>query len=218
MSAFYARREEDVAKLRSLEQRTAGRIKVVRVSGQPITEVELKFNVRTAADSSFPSRAINNVVATIKLGARYPLEEPSVSFSTKVFNPNVYSSGRVCLGLKWLPTEYLDLLAQRLFKLLAFDDSIVNTLSPANGEASRWYARQRAQHPSDFPSDRFPVQPEKPVPGLKWTDKSAQVKRETPDLRVIRDCPKCQKKMRVPSGKQGSVRCPGCSHIFQVST
>lgn len=217
MTAFHARRDEDVAKLNELEQRTGGRIKVIRVSGNPISQIDLKLMVSTAGDDRFPSRVVKGVDATIKLGARYPFEEPSVSLSTKVFNPNVYTSGRVCLGSKWLPTEFLDLLAQRLFKILAFDESIVNIKSPANGEAARWYVRTKSILPAAFPSDSLPVASAKPVSSLKWTDKS------TPQVapsanRVIVTCPKCQAKLRLPAGNSGFVPCPTCKHSFFVTT
>jgi ubiquitin-protein ligase len=112
MSAFNARRDEDLAKLKELEKRTGGRIRVTKVSGNPVSHIGLKFIVRTAADDKFPAKALTEVDAAIQLGARYPFEEPSVSLGTKVFNPNVYTSGRVCLGSKWLATEFLDLLAR----------------------------------------------------------------------------------------------------------
>ncbi|MBC7161539.1 MAG: hypothetical protein H5U26_05445 [Immundisolibacter sp.] len=217
MSAFNARRDEDVAKLKSLEQLTGGRIRVTRVSGIPVSRIQLRLTVRTAGDDSFPSNALQEVDATIQLGVRYPFEEPSVSISTKVFNPNVYMSGRVCLGSKWLATEYLDLLAQRLFKILAFDESIVNTSSAANGEAARWYIRARLKHPADFPTDTLPMAGAKRGPSMKWTDMSGAPP-ASPDGRVIVPCPKCQTKLRLPSGRSGSVSCPACKHSFSVNT
>jgi ubiquitin-protein ligase len=217
MSAFHARRDEDVAKLKSLEQLTAGRIRVTRVSGNPIAQIELKLTVRTAGDDNFPSKALREVDATIQLGARYPFDEPAVSLRTKVFNPNVYTSGRVCLGSKWLATEYLDLLAQRLFRILAFDESIVNTSSAANGEAARWYIRARLKHPADFPTDALIVARAKASPSMKWTDVSATPS-VSADRRVIVACPKCQTKLRLPIGRSGSVSCPACKHSFEATT
>jgi ubiquitin-protein ligase len=217
MSAFNARRDEDVAKLKSLEQLTAGRIRITQVSGSPVSQIQLKLTVRTAGDDTFPSSALREVDATIQLGARYPFEEPAVSISTKVFNPNVYTSGRVCLGSKWLATEYLDLLAQRLFKILAFDESILNTSSAANGEAARWYIRARLKHPADFPTDALTVAGAKPSSSVRWTDMSGAP--PTPaDRRIIVPCPKCQTKLRLPKGRSGDVSCPACKHSFSVNT
>ncbi|MCG3201207.1 MAG: hypothetical protein NFCOHLIN_01073 [Gammaproteobacteria bacterium] len=217
MTAFFARRDEDIAKLKELERQTGGRIKVTRVSGNPISQIDLKLKVRTAGDDRFPSKVLNEVDATIQLGARYPFEEPSVSLPTKVFNPNVYTSGRVCLGSKWLSTEYLDLLAQRLFKILAFDESIVNTASAANGEAARWYIRAKSARPADFPTDSLPVASSKSPSAVRWTDKPAP-QPVSSVARVIVTCPKCQTKLRLPAGNSGSVRCPACKHSFSATT
>lgn len=216
MSAFNARREEDVAKLKHLELATNGRIRLVGYTGNPISKISLKFLVRTAADDNYPQRAISEVDATIQLGARYPFEEPAVSVSTNVFNPNIYTSGRVCLGSKWIATEYLDLLAQRLFKILAFDEGIINTSSAANGDAARWYIRARSSRPSDFPSDSLSTSSGAEKPKMSWTDKSTGI--STAVERVVVACPHCQTNLRLPSGKAGNVACPSCNKSFTVRT
>lgn len=216
MSAFNARREEDVAKLKALELATHGRIRVVGHSGNPISKISLKFLVRTAADDKYPVKTISEVDAAIQLGARYPFEEPAVSISTKVFNPNIYTSGRVCLGSKWIATEYLDLLAQRLFKILAFDEGIINTSSAANGDAARWYIRARGSRPSDFPSDSLLVSCGTQKPTMSWTDKSAVT--STAIERVVVACPYCRTSLRIPAGKVGSIACPSCKNTFPART
>ena len=216
MSAFNARREEDIAKLKALEKTTNGRIRVVSYSGSPVSKISLKFLVRTATDDKYPSKSISEVDAAIQLGARYPFEEPGVSVSTKVFNPNIYTSGRVCLGSKWIATEYLDLLAQRLFKILAFDESIINTGSAANGDAARWYLRAIHSYPSSFPSDTLQTAPVDQKPKMSWTDKSPVS--ASASERVVVVCPHCRTNLRVPAGKSGSVACPSCRTSFKVST
>jgi len=218
MSAFYVRRDEDVAKLKRLEQLTAGRIRVTRVSGNPITQIELKLTVRTAGDNNFPSKALREVDATIQLGADYPLptSPPVVSLRPRVFNPNVYTSGLVCLG-KWLSTEYLDLVVQRLFKILAFDESILNTDSAANREASVWYKSARLKYPADFPTDALTVGGAKSSPSMKWTDRS-KIPQASADSPVFVACPKCHTKLRLPIGRSGIVSCSACKHSFSVKT
>lgn len=216
MSAFNARREEDVAKLKALELVTQGRIRLVEHSGNPISRITLKFLVRTAADEKYPAKAISEVDAAIQLGARYPFEEPAISITTKVFNPNIYTSGRVCLGSKWIATEYLDLLAQRLFKILAFDESIINTSSAANGDAARWYIRTKASRPGDFPSESLLIANASQKPTLSWTDKSTATPTSTD--RVVVPCTHCQKSLRIPAGKTGTIVCPSCKKSFPVRT
>jgi ubiquitin-protein ligase len=212
MSSFNARREEDLNKLRELERQTNGRIAVVRTSGNPVNEVSLRFNVRTAVDSSFPSKDLREVSAVVQLPSRYPFEPPVITISNKVFNPNVFSSGRVCLGGKWMPTEFLDLLAQRVFKILAFDESIVNVASPANSDAARWYVKAKQSLPQHFPSDSLLTNP-KPSSSMKWVNHPS-----APVEKVIRACPKCATKLRLSAGKSGEVTCPSCAHTFMVTT
>lgn len=215
MNAFNARREEDVKKLSALELATKGRIRVIGHSGNPISRISLKFFVRTAMDDNYPVKTISEVDASIQLGAKYPFEEPAVSIATKVFNPNIYTSGRVCLGSKWIATEYLDLLAQRLFKILAFDESIINVSSAANGDAARWYIRAKASHPGDFPSDSLLVSSATQKPAVRWTDKSTT---SSPTERVVVACPHCHASLRIPVGKAGSVSCPACKNSFPART
>ncbi|MGN6113254.1 MAG: ubiquitin-conjugating enzyme E2 [Luteimonas sp.] len=205
-----------MAKLKALERATHGRIRVVGHSGSPISKISLKFLVRTAADDKYPTKTISEVDAAIQLGARYPFEEPAVSISTKVFNPNIYTSGRVCLGSKWIATEYLDLLAQRLFKILAFDEGIINTSSAANGDAARWYIRARASSPGDFPSDSLLASGGTQKPTMSWMDKST-VTSATID-RVLVACPHCRANLRIPAGKTGNVACPSCNKSFPART
>lgn len=217
MNALNARRDEDLAKLKDLERRTGGRIRVTSVCGNPVSQIGLKLMVRTAGDDRFPSKVLTEVNATIQLRSRYPFEEPLVAITTKVFNPNVYTNGRVCMGAKWQPTEFLDLLVQRLFKILAFDPSIVNPSSPANGDAARWYKNARLVHETDFPSDSLPVTTENPTPAIKWTDKSGLNKVASSE-RLIVICPSCQKKLRLPADESGTVQCPACNHSFRART
>ena len=35
---------------------------------------------------------------------------------------------------------------------------------------------------------------------------------------AVVDCPKCTAKLPVSSGKSGTIRCPKCSHAFEVKT
>lgn len=213
MGSHNVRRDEDLAKLKALESRTGGRIQVTKVSGTPISTIGLRLLVRTSMDSRFPQKDIREVNATISLSGRYPFEPPVISLNTAVFNPNIYPSGKVCLGSKWLATEFLDLLAQRLFKILAFDDTIINVSSPANGEAAKWYSQARLRHPQDFPSDSLIAVPSQPSVGMKWVNQKAP---EAPAEKIIVSCPKCQTKLRIQAKMSGTVSCPSCKNEFSV--
>ncbi|NII05160.1 ubiquitin-conjugating enzyme E2 [Luteibacter anthropi] len=213
MNAFNARRDEDVRKLKQLEQATSGRIRVIECSGHPISQISLRYQVRTAGDDRYPVKSLSEVDAIIQLSSRYPFEEPSISVRTKVFNPNIYTSGRVCLGSKWIATEYLDLLAQRLFKILSFDDSIINVASAANGDAARWYLRTKHSNPQSFPSDSLVGATVNQKPAVRWTDDP-----ESQTAKVIVSCPHCRANIRLPSGRVGTVACPTCKNSFSAQT
>ncbi|GGA51381.1 ubiquitin-conjugating enzyme E2 [Dyella nitratireducens] len=213
MNAFNERRDEDLKKLKQLELATNGRIRVIGCNGSPISHISLRFQVQTAADDRYPAKSLTEVDATIELSARYPFQEPSVVVKTNVFNPNIYTSGRVCLGSKWIATEYLDLLAQRLFKILSFDDSVINVASAANGDAARWYLRAKGASPQSFPSDSLQVSTAGQKSSVSWTDKS-----EEQVAKVVVTCPHCGANVRLPAGKAGSVVCPKCKNSFSART
>ena len=75
----------------------------------------------------------------------YPYKPPKVKFETKVYHPNVYTCGDICLDIlqnKWQPTytgEKTLLSIQSLF----FDP---NPSSPANGEAGQLYRNDQAAY------------------------------------------------------------------------
>jgi ribosomal protein S27E len=121
----------------------------------------------------------------------------------------------ICLGTRWLASEGLDLFVQRLARLLTFDSLLVNTASPANRTAAEWYARARRQRPDAFPSDRPQF-----VAAASGAGRSRVGWREaeTDDGRVARGCPSCGRTLRLPAGRRGRVRCPGCGSAFEAST
>jgi ubiquitin-protein ligase len=85
-----------------------------------------------------------------------------------VFNPNVYPSGRVCLGTKWLATETLDLIVLRVAKILTFDSDILNDRAPANMEAAYWYKAALAARPEAFPTEKIAIESEIPASKPAW--------------------------------------------------
>ena len=120
-----------------------------------------------------------------------------------MFHPNVYPSGLVCLGAKWLPSEGMDLFVRRIVRLLAFDPLIVNVHSVANGAALRWYLAARARYPAAFPTD----------PAILAFEEGG-----APSRRVVRACPHCGAQLGLPPGKRGAVRCPRCRQAFETET
>jgi ubiquitin-protein ligase len=207
------RRRQDLAKITRLGERSRGRIAITEIKGAPLDEAILTLAYKTAPSPRYPHESRDSTRIRVILGARYPFQEPAIDVLDPVFNPNVYTSGRFCLGAKWLPTEGLDLLIMRVAKILAFEPEILNDRSPANLEATQWYKATRDAHPAAFPSDLFELDAEVAVKKtLKWST--------VPDEGVAAAntdvvCPSCSAKLRLYDS--GTIRCPQCEAAFEMS-
>ncbi len=152
MNARDKRIQEDLRRLGQLADEYPSVICVAESNGNPVSALVLRIDLPTPASRDYPSTVQPSSTIHIDLPARYPFDAPKVTILTPIWNPNVYPSGLVCLGLKWLPTQGLDLLVLRVMQLLTLDPTIVNTDSPANAEASRWYIQTRTRYPDRFPT------------------------------------------------------------------
>ncbi len=122
----------DSDRLRALAAASRGRITLVALPtpGSPRFVLDLGFV--TAGSSAYPAERRTNTRLVIDLPARYPFMPPAATIATPIFHPNVYPSGLVCLGTKWLPSEGMDLFVRRIAQLVTFDPLIVNAQSAAN--------------------------------------------------------------------------------------
>ncbi len=215
--AFNERRAEDIKKIKNLAQSSKGLIKITDTSGNPINRIVIELGYKTASDKNYPKNICTNSIVNIDLPARYPFQEPKAIFKTKVFHPNVYQSGLICFGEKWIPTQGLDLLVKRIIQIITFDISILNEKSPANGDALSWYKKTSKKNASFFPTQSVSFSSEKAKRKISWTDKSAK-SAAVSNEKVLIKCPSCSGKLRVPSGKKGNIKCPHCGHSFGAST
>jgi hypothetical protein len=206
------RREEDVRRLYALEAQYRGLVDVLEVAGRPPRQVRLRLAIPTARSAGFPldRQAASELV--VELPEAYPLQEPRLTITTPVFNPNVYASGVVCHGVTWMPTEGLDLLVVRVMRLLALDPAIVNLHSAANGLAGAWYRLAIAQNPRAFPSVAVapPRREERPAVAWRGQDGAVEAKR-------LVECTGCGVTLRVAAGKSGVVACPRCGARVEVT-
>ncbi|KAH0571955.1 Ubiquitin-conjugating enzyme E2 [Spironucleus salmonicida] len=72
----------------------------------------------------------------------YPTQPPKIVFKTKMFHPNVYNDGRICLDIlaeRWSPAYDVSSVLVSIQSLLVDP----NPASPANAEASSLYVRDR---------------------------------------------------------------------------
>lgn len=170
MDAFRTRINEDVNKLENLARVTHGRVRILRLSGDPVNRIEIELKYSTLPSKNYLAERQNSTVATIELSARYPFSQPRVVFNPAIFHPNVYSSGLVDLG-RWLPTEFLDSLIRRLVQILTFDPTVISVSCPSNGEAANWYSCMLHMDPTLVPTERldavFPPSPELPKHNIR---------------------------------------------------
>jgi ubiquitin-conjugating enzyme E2 A len=75
----------------------------------------------------------------------YPNKPPAVKFITKMFHPNIYADGKICLdilGTQWSPIYDVAAVLTSIQSLL----SDPNPASPANAEASQLFERDRRDY------------------------------------------------------------------------
>lgn len=210
-TAIHKRREEDVKKIEKIASQYQGIIELLGVTGNPISNIRLRLNVPTAKNQNYPDEVQKYSDIKVSLTARYPFEPPKVEVLTPVWNPNIYTSGVICLGTKWLPTQGLDLLLLRIIQLLAYDSLIINTQSPANSQACSWYMQTKNRYPTCFPTFQINTMRKKQDTGIKW--KNIQVEGQR---MIIISCSKCSQRLRIPEGKPGRYTCPSCKNSFNV--
>lgn len=73
---------------------------------------------------------------------RYPEKPPKVRFTTKMFHPNVYADGNICLDIiaaKWSPSYTVSSILTSIQSLLTDP----NVQSPANPEAAELFVKDK---------------------------------------------------------------------------
>jgi ubiquitin-protein ligase/ribosomal protein S27AE len=192
------RLRSDVELLTALAAASRGRVEFKSLPTEARPELVAEFSCVTAASARYPQHRESRVAVHVALPERYPFIAPVATVRTPIYHPNVFPSGVICLGTRWIAAQGLDIFVQRLLRLVTFDPLLVSTASPANREAAIWYERTRREHPGAFPTDRFAA------------DELVE--------RMLRPCPKCGRSLRLPRGRSGLVRCPSCGSQFQAQT
>ncbi|MEI8624999.1 ubiquitin-conjugating enzyme E2 [Pseudoalteromonas sp. B137] len=209
MTAFSERINQDIRKINELSDSIGGRISIKKQSGTPVNSMVIEIDYPTAPSKDYPNQVQKKTEVHIKLLSRYPFQEPEATITTPIFHPNVYQSGKICFGTKWLPSQGLDLLIKRIIQIITFDETILNEGSPANGAALRWYKEAVLKYSNSFPTDKLVIK-EKAASKMSWNNVDIS--------RVIVNCSSCQTGLRVPMGKKGNLTCPNCSTKFYVET
>lgn len=197
MDAFSLRLSTDRGRLEELEARSQGKVRVLRLPSATQATLEIELGYRTAGSVDYPKSSRSQTRLVIDFPGRYPFVTPTARITTPIVHPNVWETGVVCLGAKWIASEGIDLFVQRLARLVSFDTLLVNEQSAANRAALVWYQRARREHPGAFPSDT-----------VQWLDAPPR----------IVECPNCRGRLRLPGARRGTVACPRCQHEFEART
>jgi ubiquitin-protein ligase len=168
MDAIAKRRQEDITKLLDLQAEYRGVVALTRTVGTPVNVIELEIKLATVRNDRFPEERQTTSGVKIELPTRYPFEPPKISVTTPVWNPNIFPSGLICLGEKWIPTHNLALLVRRVLQILALEPEIINLASPANADAAKWYAAARRRDATLFPTARLDTLRAAPKPTIQW--------------------------------------------------
>eukprot|EP00469_Lotharella_globosa_P002945 CAMPEP_0167796840 /NCGR_PEP_ID=MMETSP0111_2-20121227/15292_1 /TAXON_ID=91324 /ORGANISM="Lotharella globosa, Strain CCCM811" /LENGTH=168 /DNA_ID=CAMNT_0007690819 /DNA_START=74 /DNA_END=580 /DNA_ORIENTATION=- len=81
----------------------------------------------------------------INFTEEYPNKPPEVRFTTKMFHPNIYEDGKICLDIlqnQWSPMLNVTAILTSIQSLLTDP----NPDSPANNAASRLFVQDRVQY------------------------------------------------------------------------
>jgi hypothetical protein len=214
VEAVDVRLSADLERLRALEVASHGKVALVGTAAPGSKRFMVDLGYATAASPAYPLARQTRSRLGIDLPARYPFQAPAATVTTAIFHPNVYPSGLVCLGARWLPSEGMDLFVLRVARLLTFDPQLVNVHSAANRDALSWYLGALRRYPHAFPSDRVDLELPDDRPGApRWQEQAPAA-----SDRAIRTCPHCGTKLRLPAGRTGSVRCPACAVSFEATT
>jgi hypothetical protein len=211
-----SRRDVDIERLRALAATSGGRIGIVTlpVAGRPRFVLDLGY--ATVGSHRYPTERQPSSRVVIDLAPRHPFQPPVTTVLTPIFHPHVFSSGIVCIGSKWLPSEGMDLFVHRVVRLLAFDPLLMNPHSIADGAANAWYQAALRRNPEAFPTDAaaLALTVDEHTDGGSESRGAASAVAE----RVLRHCPHCRAGLRLPAGHSGTVRCPACASEFRTNT
>ncbi len=206
MGGRASRIENDLKKVKELCLKSNGAINIISQNNE---EIELEFKYRTIENSS--GKIINKSIVEIEFGPKYPFIEPKAFFKSEIFHPNVYTSGQICFGIKWVGSQTLDFLVERIANIIIFDSNILNLDSPANSTAVNWYKKTIRNNPDIFPTDTFVKQTQTKKSTIKWKNVSN-------NNFVVKNCPSCNQALRLPTGKKLKVTCRKCKQIFETKT
>lgn len=117
-------------------------VKLKGIEGLKGTSAE---NIKKSSDFTF----------TVALEGNYPNAKPLIVFKEPLYHPNCYTGGRLCTD--WIPSMGLSSLIIDIARMINLE--IANPNSPANSDASNWYANNKQRIRELMKKSNFPPTP-----------------------------------------------------------
>lgn len=114
------------------------------VTGAPLEDDIMKWNAVIFGPDDTPWEG-GTFKLTLNFTEDYPNKPPQVRFITKLFHPNVYTNGLICLDIlqnQWSPIYDIAAILTSIQSLLTDP----NPNSPANVEAAKLYQENRREY------------------------------------------------------------------------
>lgn len=114
------------------------------VSGAPVQNDIMRWHAVIFGPEDTPWEG-GTFQLELRFSNDYPNKPPHVRFLSKLFHPNVYNDGNICLDIlqtQWSPIYDISAILTSIQSLL----SDPNPNSPANQEAARLYAENRREY------------------------------------------------------------------------
>jgi len=114
------------------------------VTGAPMDEDIMKWNAVIFGPDDTPWEG-GTFKLTLAFSEDYPNKPPQVKFITKMFHPNIYANGQICLDIlqnQWSPIYDIAAILTSIQSLLTDP----NPNSPANVEAAKLYQENRREY------------------------------------------------------------------------
>ena len=132
------RLQTDFQKIQQLISESGGSLRLVSARGNPPRKYVIEYRCPSLIKQSGRVSIRHEHRVEIQLDTSYPMSKPTARMLTPVFNPHVFVTHAVCLGMRWSPLETLDTLVLRIGAILQLDPKVLDFKSLANGEAGAW--------------------------------------------------------------------------------
>merc|ERR1712188_49819 len=114
------------------------------ISGSPVPENIMRWNAVIFGPENSPWDG-GTFKLVLEFSEQYPNKAPIVKFVSKMFHPNIYADGSICLDIlqnNWSPIYDVAAILTSIQSLLTDP----NPNSPANSEAARLFTENREEY------------------------------------------------------------------------